>query len=57
MGYRSRHRIASCGGEPVFVANDQPALRTGGDVTLFKNGGGGRLALMTASYHVERGSG
>lgn len=31
-----------------------PAPRADGDVTLFKNGGGGHLDLMTASYYVER---
>ena len=28
--------------------------RADGDVTLFKNGGGGHLDLMTASYYVDR---
>ena len=31
-----------------------PAPRAGDDITLFKNGGGGHLDLMTASYYVDR---
>ena len=34
-----------------------PTPRADGDVTLFKNGGGGHLDLMTASYYVDRVSG
>ena len=37
--------------------NGLPSPRTAGDVTLFKNGGGGHLDLMTASYYVDRVSG
>ena len=31
--------------------------RAADDITLFKNGGGGHLDLMTASYYVDRLSG
>ena len=31
-----------------------PSPRTDGDITLFKNGGGGHLDLMAASYYVDR---
>ena len=31
-----------------------PSPRTDRDITLFKNGGGGHLDLMTASYYVDR---
>ena len=31
-----------------------PSPRTDHDITLFKNGGGGHLDLMTASYYVDR---
>ena len=34
-----------------------PSPRAPGDITLFKNGGGGHLDLMTASYYVDRVSG
>ena len=32
-----------------------PSPRAPGDITLFKNGGGGHLDLMTASYYMESG--
>ena len=34
-----------------------PAPRAADDITLFKNGGGGHLDLMTASYYVDRTGG
>ena len=34
-----------------------PSPRTADDITLFKNGGGGHLDLMTASYYVDRVAG
>ena len=34
--------------------NGLPRPRTADDITLFKNGGGGHLDLMTASYYVDR---
>ena len=34
--------------------NGLSSPRADGDVTLFKNGGGGHLDLMTASYYVDR---
>ena len=34
-----------------------PRPRADGDITLFKNGGGGHLDLMTASYYVNRVNG
>ncbi len=34
-----------------------PSPRTAADITLFKNGGGGHLDLMTASYYVARTAG
>ena len=34
-----------------------PSPRADGDITLFKNGGGGHLDLMTASYYVNRVNG
>ena len=34
-----------------------PSPRAADDITLFKNGGGGHLDLMTASYYVDRVSG
>ena len=34
-----------------------PSPRGADDITLFKNGGGGHLDLMTASYYVDRVSG
>ena len=37
--------------------NGLPSPRAAGDITLFKNGGGGHLDLMTASYYVDRVSG
>ena len=37
--------------------NGLPSPRTVGDITLFKNGGGGHLDLMTASYYVDRVNG
>ena len=37
--------------------NGLPGTRAAGDITLFKNGGGGHLDLMTASYYVDRVSG
>ena len=37
--------------------NGLPSPRAEEDITLFKNGGGGHLDLMTASYYVDRVSG
>ena len=34
--------------------NGLPSPRGADDITLFKNGGGGHLDLMTASYYVDR---
>ena len=37
--------------------NGMPRPRTTDDITLFKNGGGGHLDLMTAGYYVDRTGG
>ena len=37
--------------------NGLPSPRAADDITLFKNGGGGHLDLMTASYYRDRVSG